>query len=35
MKERNEPEQEIKFNPNIRPSDLRPHGRANNFMYGY
>ena len=35
MKERNEPEQEIKFNPNIRPLDLRPHGRANNFMYGY
>ena len=35
MKERNEPEQELKFNPNIRPSDLRPHGRANNFMYGY
>lgn len=35
MKERNEPEQEIKFNSNIRPSDLRPHGRVNNFMYGY
>lgn len=35
MKERSEPEGELKFNPHIRPSDLRPQGRANNFMYGW
>ena len=35
MRELNAPEPVYTFNPNIRPSDLRPHGRANNFMYGY
>lgn len=35
MDELNAPEPVYTFNPHIRPSDLRPHGRANNFMYGY
>lgn len=35
MGDLNVPEPACTFNPNIKPSDLRPHGRANNFMYGY
>lgn len=35
MEDLNTPEPTYTFNPNIRPSDLRPSGRANNFMYGY
>lgn len=35
MDDLNAPEPVYTFNPNVRPCDLRPHGRANNFMYGY
>lgn len=35
MERQNAPESVYTFNPNLRPSDLRPSGRANNFMYGY
>ena len=35
MEDLNAPEPTYTFNPNIRPSDLRPSGRANTFMYGY